>query len=360
MSKESKRKPYEKKTTSFYDSAYVNELSHYTKMGNSFYNGKRKVTPKKAKEEPNTKNPTKISSSWTPKEIFDAFEKEVYGLQSYKQAVSIFIWKILNGYRPKGALLIVGQSGSGKTELMRVLQKLYPCMHVMDGSNAVNSSYKGDNNIQSNVVVLSKLAKEHPNMPPILVIDEFDKFVINDSHSGQENHLVALPELYRLIEGTQFVYKDDKKEGLAMVDVSDMVFIFTGSFADAAGKKRNEMGFTSTQDAKHKNLSKIPTIDEVKKLLPPELRGRIEDIILSEELNEEDYVNILKNKNYSPIVRIGNEYGLKIKASNTFITRMAKEAYESGVGVRLLNTTVMHEVNKHLFENPDVKTITLK
>jgi len=338
---------------SFYKSSILKDKTPYKVLGDSFYRTSSKKTSARKSVTPIPQ----ISASWTPKQIYDVLDAQLYGNETYKKTISIFLWRILNGYRPKGALLTVGQSGCGKTELLRILEKIYPCMQIIDGANCINSSYTGENNIQANLYILKNKSQDYPNMVPILVIDEFDKYLTNnfqDTHNAS-----ALPELYRMIEGMSFPYRPTKNGTIETIDCTDVVCIFAGSFAQYAQSSISGIGFSNC-DITHRKNAKVPTLDEVNKILPPELRGRIEDIIFIDEFDANDFANIMRNQTYSPLIRIGSEFGIKITATDAYIEQVANAAFDEGTGVRSLTTAVMREVNNKIFDNPNIKTIKLK
>jgi len=348
----------DRKSKPFYESQFGQEREKYKVLGNSFFRAGKPI--KKENTENIIEEYQTVDPDWTPQQIYEEFNKHVYGLDNYKRAVSVLIWKALNGYKPKGALLVVGQSGSGKTELLRVLEKIYPLMRVADGSSVIHSGYRnGEQGIKAPMYYLSTQRKAYPDLKPIFVIDEFDKLLDNNKGSNAKGNMDAIPELYRMIEGNKVTVQVNRDDGIRDFDTDDFIFIFTGSFASSTGNRSAAMGFTSDNSAHAKN-SKVPTLDEVNKQLTPEMRGRIEDIIISEEFNKQDYINILNSNLYSPIKKIGKEYGVKITATEQFIDKMATEAYDSGVGVRLLNSAVMRRLNELLFKNPNVKSMKLK
>ena len=60
----------------------------------------------------------------TPVEIFKFLEKDVLGQKEVLQFVAVAIYKHLQG-EPFGNLMMIGNSGTGKTTVMRAMEKLY-------------------------------------------------------------------------------------------------------------------------------------------------------------------------------------------------------------------------------------------
>ncbi len=69
--------------------------------------------------------------------------------------------------------LFAGPTGSGKTEIWRVLAREFPQIYIFDSSSLTNEGWKGSN----------KLSAHFRNMDPrirekaIIVFDEFDKML---------------------------------------------------------------------------------------------------------------------------------------------------------------------------------------
>lgn len=346
---------HQKTNVSFHESKLLTANDQFKVNENTFYRHQTAVSAKIADD---NQLYTPITKNMSPADIKKLLDTYLYGLDDYKKAVSIFIWKILHGHRPKGALLVAGQSGCGKSEMFSILEKVYPLIRIANGASVVHSGYRnGRNGIMMPLFQLQQDMKVHTELKPIFVIDEFDKLIDNSRNDAHNGNMSPLTELYRLLEGDRFFcYLNDNKENVE-IDTRNMAFILAGAFSSLVDSSGRPIGFSKDI---HAHKAKIPTIEQIEDKLPPELRGRIEDTIFVDEFTIKDFENILRSNLYSPVHKIGKEYGIDIRARKSFIERVARESYDNGTGVRALNTSVMREVNKAIYENPQVTQLILK
>lgn len=103
----------------------------------------------------------------TPKKLYDFLDMHIYGHSAYKKAISVWLWKITHAHKPSGALLVAGETGSGKTELFRVLKEIYGNIAITDASSMVASGYKGSNTLTAGMNMLNFLS----DIPIVYVID---------------------------------------------------------------------------------------------------------------------------------------------------------------------------------------------
>ena len=291
----------------------------------------------------------------SPKKIFDYLNSHVYGHTDYKKALSLFLWKHKNGH-PTGALLVAGASGSGKTEAIRVLSKIYNNIHISDGASTVPNGYKGDNTFANQ---LSTLDFEDAECPPILAIDEFDKLLSKATTPNGWGGSSLLSETLKFIEGG--TYNAGTTDKPRRVDTSKLAVILLGSFlpfTESEGKLTRGIGFNA--DINSRSSSDSPLSKElIIEQLPPELQGRIGQILILDPLSEEDYYRILKDDRYSPAARLSREYGLSLSISDEKYHEIAHEAYVSHTGVRSMNNTIASYLDEQLFSRPDLKEMSI-
>ena len=350
QSEKSNDDPYKQLSTPFYKSKIVEETNAFMQNENAFYR------VKSVGDVSVEKLPDKLNKDMSPSEIYSILDEYLYGLTDYKKSISTLLWKIMNNHRPEGALLVSGQSGCGKTEMISLLQKIYPVIRVANGASVIHSGYRnGSYGILVPLYYLLKEAEAHPGYKPIFVIDEFDKFLDNNKGANSHGELSAIPELFRILEGDK-VPVQINRDTTVEITTNDVVFIFAGSFSGLA-KKNASIGFGTD---KHASRASVPSKDKIESTLPPELRGRIEDTVFVDEFTVDDFEKIMRSKKYSPLYKIGKKYGIEIKAKKSFIERVCQKAYDDGTGVRALYSGVMRELNQALFDNPDTKKLILK
>jgi ATP-dependent protease Clp ATPase subunit len=77
-------------------------------------------------------------------------------------------------------------------------------------------------------------------------------------------------------------------------------------------------------------------------------------------MTEKDYLSMLKDFRYSPVSKLGQDLGINIIVSPQKMRAWAKNAYESGTGLRGVKNHLLEEVDKALFNNPNVKEINIR
>lgn len=289
----------------------------------------------------------------TPKKIFDYLEKNLYGHTEYKKAISVYLWKAIHGHKPSGALLVAGESGSGKTELFRVLKEIYSNISICDGSRITAEGYRGQNKLTSGMATLDFSS----DLPPIYVIDEFDKLIHKGNAGWSGSGLLS--ELLKCLEGTRInISADDSRKEPKWIDSSQIVFVLIGSFSNLTENQNSKpIGFNAPDNAI--NRASNLTQEMISSELSNELRGRISQIIILNALTSDDYFKILKNSDFSPIAKMEKEFGVHFNISRKKYREIANRAYEEKTGVRSMNHFISQYLNEQLFENPDVKEISI-
>lgn len=286
----------------------------------------------------------------TPKKIYDFLDMHVYGHAEYKKAVSVFLWKAVQGHKPSGALLVAGNSGTGKTELFRVLKNIYSNISIADGASMVSAGYKGNNHLTSQMSNLDFTSE----LPPIYVIDEFDKLLHKGKRGWSETGLLG--ELLKCLEGERVnIGTTDRPQ---WVDTCKICFVLLGSFSALTDRQISRpIGFNTPieTNSQRSKLTKEMILSE----LTPELQGRISQILTLDEFTAEDYYKILKNPNFSPISRIENEFGVHFNVSRKKYREIANKAFSDQTGVRSMNNAICQHLDKQLFANPEIKEITI-
>lgn len=90
-----------------------------------------------------------------------------------------------------------------------------------------------------------------------------------------------------------------------------------------------------------------------------EIAGRINNIVQLHEMTEEDYLRILSDKKISPLKRLSKDYHVDIKMPVSARKKLAKEAFETGMGVRYLKAKIQRSLDDMLFEDCGNKTYTI-
>lgn len=294
----------------------------------------------------------------SPRNIYNYLSDKVYGQDDYKKVISTYIYKALNGINSEKVILIAAESGTGKSYLISELAKIVPNMIVADSSSMTASGYKGGNHITT---ILNKIDVSS-NDPSFIVLDEFNRF-LEKSINGGWSDTSLLSETLVLFDDKDVQVNAGTEEKPFWINPRNIFFILLGSFSDITDQKESTpIGFNadikSSVTTHRPQITKDQILDHLSQW--PELIGRISRIIVNPNMTEKDYMAMLKDPRYSPIAKLGQDLGINIKVSPQRMRLWAKNAYESGTGLRGVKNLLLEEVDVALFNNPDIKELNIR
>jgi len=230
------------------------------------------------------------------------------------------------------SLLIAGPTGSGKTFMMQQSAKLLdlPFIHV-DASQLVPEGYRGFSisNVIKNILRESSydLARAESS---IVFFDECDKL-----NSKDEYDRAVINQLLRFRGDSSFpinkdFYEDfNEFENATHLNTNGMLKVFAGSFYYQTQDQTSSMGFLSSQ-------SNQISDDLISKAFPPEFRGRINEMIIFEPLDQDNIYDFLRNRS-SVFTRYRNNIehlGHKVYIEDDVYKAIAAEVAISPYGMR--------------------------
>ncbi len=294
-----------------------------------------------------------------PKKIYEYLCGEVYKQDEYCKDAAMILYNHARGITSRN--IVCGPAGCGKTLVWQCLKKIWPRILFVDSSTLTKTGWKGNNNISD---FLTRVDAKHPDY--IIVFDEFDKCVASQTNSGGENVSTALQsEFLKIVEGAEIPVKIDACE--RMVDTSRMSFVFCGSFAlkaEEIGKENSSSGFGFGMERhEEKAFARELTMQDVISYgVIPELASRTTRIINVRPLTEEDYQYLITKHSASPVKKLEQTYGMKLRFSKKKIEEIARNAYESGLGIRSVTAQLMQIMDHKIFESfeDDTETAEVK
>ena len=200
------------------------------------------------------------------------------------------IYRAINFKTIKSNVLVIGSSGTGKTETIRqIAKRLHIPYTIEDATKYTQEGYYGAD-VEEMIYNLLENANHDIEKAQngIIVIDEIDKKAGHEEHdvSGTE----VLKSLLKIIEGTTIkisASEDPFEEEMIDFDTRNVIIIFLGAFSglEKIRDKRlntNPMGFTTRNVAMNESQkSRFLKQDLVKYGMPEEFVGRIDTILFS-------------------------------------------------------------------------------
>ncbi len=234
----------------------------------------------------------------------------------------------------KENILIYGSTGTGKTEILKRISKLYKIPIVIEDATSLSETGYQGRKITDMLEDLCLAADGDIDLAEksILVIDEFDKLA--EKNGDSESHVSRLGvqrSLLKLLDGSLF-YFDDKK-----FDTSKLTVVGLGAFT----------GITQGDDYKH-----LTTDDFMKYGIMRELIGRFSKTIPMNPLRKEDIVQILKKSDFSPLntyKKLFDILKVNFEFTDDFIEYIAELAIAKQSGARSLKTVFDNCISSALF-----------
>ena len=191
-----------------------------------------------------------------------AINETVIGQENVVRAVCTKVYEGLHFPQLKSNILLVGKSGTGKTEIIRQLSaKLnIPCT-IEDSTRYTEEGYVG---ASVNDIILNLIKAANNNFAlasrGIIFIDEIDKKTSGGERQSEVSREGVLKGLLKMIEGVKmelpnpnFTFGMNPQQRMIKFDTSNITFIFGGAFEglDKIKEKRlnknKKIGFTSAE-----------------------------------------------------------------------------------------------------------------
>ena len=318
----------------------------------------------------------------SPKEIKEFLDDYVIGQDQAKKILSVAVYnhykRVLNEAKSKNEVeidksnvILVGETGSGKTLLAKTIAKLLNVpFAIVDATVLTEAGYVGED-VESILTRLLQAADYNVELAEkgIVFIDEVDKIARksdNPSITRDVSGEGVQQALLKILEGAvvNVPPKGGRKhpdQKFVEVNTKDILFIAGGAFSGiekhiADRLKKHVIGFKN-EDAKEVQnlLDEVNSMDLKNFGIIPELIGRLPIITFLKPLDKEAMKAILtepKNALLKQYQKLFELDGKELIISEETIDKIVERANELGLGARGLRS-VTEELFTDLMYNID-------
>lgn len=264
----------------------------------------------------------------------------------------------------KNNILIVGKSGTGKTEIVRqIANNLEFPLVVEDATRFTQEGYVGAS-VDEMIYDMIREANNNISLAQrgIIFVDEIDKKANKYANYSDISKGDVLKSLLKIMEGTKvqidnpnFWENPAKNELSISFDTSNLIFIFGGAFEgidkirDKRLKQSSGIGFSSIEEKaiviNNNSFKSFTKEDLIEYGMPTEFIGRITNIYETNNLDENNLVKILATsrgsifKKYEAIFKAA---GIELEYPKDLFLNIAKKAKMYPTGARELNSQVSY------------------
>lgn len=299
-------------------------------------------------------------------DIYSTLNKRIIGQEETKKNVAMAIYKHLSKMNnpdidlpDSNNLLLVGPTGCGKTEIVRVIKDMVKVPVIMEDANSLTPAAFRGKNIEdifapiANLIIHAKTKEEVDRIEhSIIFIDEIDKIIKPISASESENlHDAVQSSLLTALEGADVTVT--LKTGIYKISTRNFLFIMAGAFEKSEfydSTKKKSIGFGESESASIENKKIFSDILN-KYGAKREFVGRIGSISVLSELSRENLIDIIKMNNisekYKNLCELSN---IDCLINNELYERVVDTAIKNKTGARGVKSIYDNIISEMVFD----------
>nr|BFD64890.1 ATP-dependent Clp protease ATP-binding subunit ClpX [Bdellovibrio sp. HM001] len=299
---------------------------------------------------------------YSPSQIIEMFNQSVIGQDEAKAALALAVSMHTRGARGnyssmKHNTIIMGKTGSGKTELARVLARNledYPVIQV-DASSWSPTGYVGLS-VSSMLSMALNMANGDIEKAErsIIFIDEIDKIGRSKTSDMFKSEMVQ-QELLKILEGAEIplMVKTGNQNGDREIvfNTKKILFIGAGAFegiGEISGLT-NSKQIDLVGDSDSKEWEAKLTKDHIVKFgFTPEFVGRFTTLTKTNPITKEMILNILKSSDQSPVKYyrdvLWDADRVRLSFADEVLDSVSEKAMKESFGVRSLKEEILNLV----------------
>ena len=295
--------------------------------------------------------PVYLEPDMAPKELEKFIHDHgIIGQDAAVKAAALIVYRhfIL---RDASVSLFCGPTGSGKTEIWRVLAREFPQVYIFDASNLTNEGWKGSNKLSYHFRAMDPRCREHA----IIVFDEFDKLLETKTSGDTNVSETVQSECLRLFDHDILFFGADRNDERSLtVDCKNVSCVLLGAFDNllkAKAQRHVSAGFGGTPKQTDLNCGPAEiTFDDLRThtQIRDEILGRIDRITCLKPLSLNDHIRILLNY----VDSLSKKTGCSITIDLDVLRDIACKAMTMPFGARWAKARVSSLLDQMVYDEP--------